>query len=342
MNNRDFKISLTKALLARPVYTTQPSKIEIRTRCPFCGDSQKSINSGHLYIRINPDDNFPIVYNCFKCPAQGILKPDDLEFLGIYDSSLMDRFGEISKTFDKVTSQNNIQVEEKYFDYKLNIIRNAKTRYIEDRLQLSLSDSDLYDLKVIPSFKDFLYINNINSITCKSSIAQMLEENYVGFLSSNGGYILFRDITNKSNIRWYKYAITNESRGQKQFYSIKSDVDLYSKDTITINLAEGVFDTLSIYCNYFYKKDNTLNISICGKYYLNTVKHIIGMGFIGDNIRINIFADRDYTKDTSIDYLQDVLGDYKYLVGSIYVYYNIKAKDCGVSKDQISLQEYKI
>ena len=77
MGNREIKIAIIEYLMNRDVFTQKVSGIQIRTRCPFCGDSQKNINTGHLYLRINPDDNLPIVYNCFKCPAKGILKNDD-------------------------------------------------------------------------------------------------------------------------------------------------------------------------------------------------------------------------------------------------------------------------
>ena len=79
MTVRDTKIQMIEALLNRGEWIQEVNSSEFRTRCPFCGDSQKNINTGHLYLRINPDDNLPIVYNCFKCPAKGILKNDDLE-----------------------------------------------------------------------------------------------------------------------------------------------------------------------------------------------------------------------------------------------------------------------
>ena len=88
MNNHDIKLKIQKLILNRDVFSEQTSKIQIRTRCPFCGDSQKNLHTGHLYLRINPDDNLPIVYNCFKCPAQGILKYEDLESLGISDDDI--------------------------------------------------------------------------------------------------------------------------------------------------------------------------------------------------------------------------------------------------------------
>ena len=78
MSNRDTKIRLINALLSRNVFIRKVNDVEYQTRCPYCGDTQKNFNDGHLYIKINPNDNLPIVYNCFKCPAHGVLKYDDL------------------------------------------------------------------------------------------------------------------------------------------------------------------------------------------------------------------------------------------------------------------------
>lgn len=342
MNNHDFKLQVISELKNRDVFLQQVSKVEIRTRCPFCGDSSKNINTGHFYIRINPDDNFPIVYNCFKCPAQGIMTYDDLEALGIAGSEFKENMQNLNRTSDKITA-NSVTVEDRYFEYKLPDNYNRdKIRYIENRLGLSFSDEELKKMKVITSLKDFLILNGISSVTCKPGMARMVERNYIGFLSTNNSHILFRDITDSSEIRWYKYPITKESIGQKIFYSISSEVDLYSSDEIIINLSEGVMDCISICNNLGYNSDNILNIAVCGKYYNSIIKHLFGMGFVGSNITINIFADNDHTKDTSIEYYRSILKNYSYLVDKMTVNYNLKDKDCGVRRENIVLQTFRI
>ena len=88
MTNRQVKEDIIAALFERGVYTKQVNDTEFRTRCPFCGDSQKNFNTGHLYIRINVDDNFPIVYNCFKCNESGIVNEEFLTVMDINNSNL--------------------------------------------------------------------------------------------------------------------------------------------------------------------------------------------------------------------------------------------------------------
>lgn len=344
MNNRDFKINLINALLSRNIYTERPSNIQIRTRCPFCGDSQKNFHTGHLYLRINPNDNYPIVYHCFKCPAEGILKYEDLELLGIEDNNIKDGLNVLNKTSDKIQSGNSYNENaEKYFEYKIPTNYNLKKiEYIENRLKYRFTEEELQNIKVLTSLKDFLILNDINTITCKPYIANMIEDKYVGFLSNSNSHILFRDITDTQDIRWYKYPITHESQGQKVFYSIKSSIDLYTTDKIIVNLSEGVMDALSICYNLENNKENTLNIAVCGKFYLNIMKYLIGQGIVGSNVILNIYSDQDYTQDTSIEYYRQVFKKYTHLLGEINVFYNLLSKDCGVEKDKIKLHKYLI
>lgn len=343
MDSQNYKEILITRLMGRDIFTERVSQSQLRTRCPWCGDSQKNFKTGHLYLRINPDDNLPIVYNCFKCPAQGVLKFDDLELLGIEDDSLKDGIKSLNASADKLDYLNK-ETKEIYYDYKVpNNFDRRKVDYLEKRLGLSFTDEDLVNMKVITSLKDFLKLNDIHSITCKPNMAKYLESSYIGFLSNNNTHILFRDITDSSEIRWFKYSITEDSIGQRLIYTLSTDIDLYSDEPLIVNMSEGVMDCLSIKYNLAEMMNyNTLNIAICGKYYGNVIKYLIGKGILGDNIIINIFADNDKTEDTSIEYYKKILFKYKFLVKEINIYYNTKSKDCGVPKDQIILQHFKL
>lgn len=337
------KKRILDSFLSRDIFTEKVSQIQIRTRCPWCGDSHKNLRTGHLYLRINPDDNLPIVYNCFKCPASGVLKYNDLELFGIEDIELKSGMQYINRNADKFNA-NNVEFKDIHFDFKIpDVYDKYKIEYIENRLGLKFSDEQLKDMKVITSLKRFLIDNGIDEITCKPNMANLVERQYIGFLSNNGAYILFRDITDKHEIRWYKYPITKESQGQRIFYSMASSIDLYTLDRITINLSEGVMDCVSIVHNINDgNSENILNIAICGKFYTNTIKYLINTGFVGSNIIINIYADNDKTNDTSIGYYRKIFKNISHLFGEMNVFYNLKYKDCGVPKSKILLQKYKI
>ena len=345
MTNQEFKYLVIQKLKQRPVFFQDVGNFEIRTRCPFCGDSQKNFNTGHLYLRINPMDNYPILYNCFKCPAKGILKYNDLELFGITGQVYKDAMTTLNLTSNAVTSFHTQEIQSKYFDFHIpkSFQYDWKIHYIEDRIGKEFKEEDLSKMKVITSLRDFMMYNNINAITCKPGVARMFEANYIGFLTANNSHILFRDCTNTMNIRWCKYPITKESIGQRVFYSLESEIDLFTKDTITINLAEGVMDVLGINYNLgFNQKDNTLNMAVCGKYYNSIIKYLFTLGFVGSNVNINIYPDNDHTDDTSLKHYQEIFKNYSYLVNKFTVNYNTLSKDCGVRKEKIMLESYQI
>ena len=121
-----------------------------------------------------------------------------------------------------------------------------------------------------------------------------------------------------------------------------------SKETLEINLAEGVMDTLSACYNLNHNISNAMNIAVCGKHYNNIIYKLIGLGLIGKNININIFSDNDevFNKKsqapTDINYFKNILKHSKNLFGDINVYYNIIGKDIGVHKKDISLKKYRV
>lgn len=359
LTNREFKIYLIKALKSRKGIYTRLNNDELITRCPYCGDS-KNPNDGHLYIRINPDDNYPIVYNCFKCPAQGMLKPESIELLLGADPFLQQSITNLNKTSDKITTNGAKalydDVDPIEFDFELpdTFSRSHKIHYIERRLEHKFSTEDLFDMKIITSFREFLIKNRLSHINCKPEFAKILEKDYIGFLSKNGSHILFRDTTESHDLRWYKYPITSASYGQPVIYSLTQEIDLFTSDEITINLSEGILDCLSAAYNLHDDISNSINIAVCGKSYGRVIKYLLGMGFIGSNIIINIYSDNDKVKDeygndtnintydTSIDFYRKMYGRYTNLVKEFNVYYNTTYKDIGVPKKDIKLIRYKL
>ena len=308
------------------------------------------MNTGHLYIKINPDDNYPMVYHCFKCEESGVVDDNLLLALNIGDINLKSNITTLNKTSDRIKGQKFLTDDEIInFNYKLPEVKDYnKIKYIENRLGCNLSIEDIEKFKIITSLKDFLIYNNIKEITMENYVCHNIEKNYVGFLSFGGAYILFRDITNTQQYRWIKYPTTNDSRGCKLFYSISNSIDVFTKDNININLSEGVPDILSAYKNLNYNNSNDLDIAVCGKQYLYVLNTLNTMGFIGSNINLNIFSDNDEVfnnknnKPTNIEYFKKLLHKNKYLYNSTNIYYNLIDKDIGVTKDKIKLKKYKI
>lgn len=348
--SRDVKKLMIQTLYNMSDYIKQVDGVEYRVRCPYCGDSQKNLNTGHLYIRIDPEDNYPMMYNCFRCGQHGIVDEDFLATMGIYDTDLKSGVSYVNKTSDKKLINKYMGDDQiLHFDFKIPpISRGKKIAYIEQRLGVSLTDQDLNNMKVIPSLKDFLLLNDIHYVTMPSYITQRLEDHYVGFLSYGSTYILFRDISGNEKYRWIKYPIIKESRRSRVFYTMTSTLDLFTKETITINMAEGVMDILSAYKNLGYDHKNTINIAVCGKQYLTIINLMVSMGLVGNNVVVNIFSDNDErfnnknNKPTTIQYFKKILAREKYIFKAINIYYNEIDKDIGVPKDKIILKHYKI
>ena len=346
-SSRQFKLDLIDALESRGVYFRRVNDTEYQTRCPSCGDKINNQNTGHLYIHINPNDNSLIVYKCHRCPYSGLMTPDDLELLDVDDKHLKEGLYALNKKGAKYDSKNISNEKETVYNLTIPTINDtAKLAYINHRLGTNFTSDMCQELRIIPSLGEFLNANGIRHITTKPIVARILNANYIGFLTSNGNQILFRDVTEQMKYRWVKYDVfekTNEDKlNTKNFYALPVSIDPMSTDEIIVNMAEGVMDILSIGYNLGYKRDNCLNVAVGGKYYLAMFNRLIHMGIVGNNVRVNIFSDNDHTYDTSIEYYRRQLSKFKPCFKSIKVFYNRKSKDCGVRKDEIFLTEERL
>lgn len=351
--NVDTKRRILEALFDRPVWIRRVNATEIRTRCPFCGDSKKSENTGHLYLHIDLDNNSPIMYNCFLCNESGVLQESQLSLLDIDDSDLKNDLKTLNKTSDKIDRKGLAnEIKPISFDFQLPKVQmGRKTSYIDERLGRKFSIEDYKDMKVITSLRDFIQINQIRYLPCPDQMCFMIEDYYVGFLTHGSSHILFRDITNTQSLRWIKYSIMETSNQNRVFYTIASELDLFTSDEITVVLAEGVLDVLSAKYNLGYDKSNTVHIAVSSRYYDAVILYLISIGVIGSNVTIHIFADNDeeYNKTnnksvhtTSLGYYRHLMRLYKHLFGKILVSYNEIGKDIGVPKEQIMLKTFTL
>lgn len=349
MTNKEIKLKFLDRLYARDMWVEKKNEIQYLTRCPFCGDSSNP-SHGHFYIKVNLSDNSNIMYNCFKCPAGGVVDKDVCERLDITDIDMLTDITTLNKTADKVDKKQIMGESFHVFDFKIPTpVYNNKIQYLERRLGRRFTQEEVIKLKVVTSFYQFLNENDVKELTCSPGIAKLFEEKYIGFMSYGNSHILFRDVTDTMEISWVKYPICRKSSENKIFYSITSSIDPFTEEPITINLCEGVMDAASICYNLGYNKDNTITIAVTGKYYEPIVRFLIGLGLFGSNVYLNVFADNDSQfnkkntlKDTDIDFYRKIFKNAKYLFKQIKVFYNIKSKDCGVPKEKIMLKEYKI
>lgn len=352
MNNQETKQLLRDAIYQHcqeeGIYYRDVDPIRILTKCPLCGDSDDPTHA-HFYIICDPKSNTNPGYCCFKCDERGIFTPEILIRMGIHNPNLQSGLQTLNRTASKVNRKGYFASTEFNFDYQLPpICRGRKTDYICNRLGKELSDQDLKDAKVITSIHRFLNLNNIYKYRFKIPYMQILERDYVGFLSYGKSHILMRDITNTHDPAWVCYPITELSQQNKVFYTMDASIDPLSTEPIVVNLGEGVMDILSVCFNLGYNKPNMLNACVKGKHYEQFLFFLLNLGIVGGNVTINVFADNDMVFNkkargvTDEKYFNRIFKRFRFLYKEINVYWNVKAKDVGVPVDQIALKRMRI
>ena len=212
------------------------SGIRYRIRCPICGDSQKDSKDSHCYIKCSDDPNEPLLYKCFLCNAKGMVNEEFLKMLQIRGDVL-----DLVKTqrYNKVKTIKESSVE--IITGSPNI-DSPQVRYIESRLGKGLNIDDynrfkiIWDMSlVVPFISDKRELNMLPS-----------NRNTISFLSDDKRMLLSRGFDTDS--KWRKISIVQSD--DKSFFTIKTMLNLFSEDSISINIAEGIFDILSIYKNF--------------------------------------------------------------------------------------------
>lgn len=342
MTITEAKDVFVRFLFSRPVFTrtVEEARGLYVTRCPFCGDSSTTQRTGHLYILVQPDTDFKMVYYCQKCQAHGtvgrrlISKLDgDSSILNCVDSINKEAVNEIMSRGEEFTTF-DVKVPE-----NINPAYYKKIAYVERRLGIDIDDSMRWDMRLIASTYDFFILNNIKKANYKTYMMNLIERDYVGFLSAGGSHILFRDITESHEFPWLKYPIFRESLYNHVFYTYSSEIDIFTEDPITVNLSEGVMDTLGV--KYHFNKDskNDVNIAACGRNYYTIIKWLVSKGIYGKNVDVNFYLDNDkeYNNGKELPLQKDVIEVTKSLFGNVRKYKNLIGKDYGVPKEKIML-----
>jgi hypothetical protein len=280
---------------------------EVAMRCRFCGDSSTDRKATHFYIFLGDDDK-PPMYNCFKCPAHGVLTPEVLESL-VNCSENRDVLLELRAHNEKAAklSKNKLGQNKKY-KIRNNYIRDdelsrAKLHYINKRLGLNLSYQDLLENKIVLNLLDLLNSNAIDKYTLYPNLVKELDDSFIGFLSMDNGFLNLKNLRKKGIVskyidrRYTNYSIFKDEDTSRRFYNIPIRCNLVSPIPIQIHIAEGPFDILSIFYNlYGANRQQNIYTSAGGKGYFNVVKlYLTGLGIM--NCIFHIYVDNDVPND---------------------------------------------
>lgn len=342
MNSYDTKLEIIDRLLSLP-YAHRVGPNQIALRCAFCGDSKKDPRKTRFYVQPNINSDIPMLYNCFNCGVSGIVTPQVLKTFEINDLSLSSSLLSLNKSINRKSSK-SLKTKDDILSIKvpipLNTDRNKeKKMYIERRLGRNFTTDELVKLKTIFSLEQLLTLNRIDDVTCKPEMANILNDDYVGFLTVDNGHIIYRDITNKNKFRYNKYSIVPTLDTSRKFYTLPNQLDIVSSDPIYIHIAEGIFDILGVYYHIKNKeRKNHIYIASCDSSFLLPLKYFIGKGFIGDNINIELYSDNDHEPY----FFHNLYHELKPWVNSIKLFYNTKEKDFGVPKSSIHIMKKTI
>jgi len=153
---------------------------------------------------------------------------------------------------------------------------------------------------------DFIKYNDIKTIPgMKPRYLQFLNDNYIGFLSTNNNIITMRKITKAEfGGRYVKVVINPSNVNPCSFYSIPNSINLLYTDDINIHIAEGTFDIESIFYNVQNQnKSNNFYYAACGFGYMTIIEYLVYIG-INTGLTIHIYSDSDKADKNYFDFLK--------------------------------------
>lgn len=294
MVGRDIKTYIIRQLSELPVYYPSDDNIEHNIRCPYCGDSQKDESHAHLWIKIDPSTNESMPWLCFRCGMSGRVTTDFLEDLDIHVSEKeLKELKAYNRKADKVGRKTIVRIEQ----YKVpqvtpNYFTDVKLDYLNRRLGLQFGYAETQSNKIVLSIEQFMAYNSLSQIKgVEDWQLQLLERDYIGFLSSNNNMIVFRNIAS-DKYRYRKILLNPYNNDDACFYSIPTSIPLLYDGPLHVHIAEGTFDALSIRYNVVQSTENAVFYASCGYRYLSIIKYLARAGLCTD-ITLNVYADKD-------------------------------------------------
>jgi len=231
-----------------------------------------------------------------------------------------------NQIFNKIPSMKRVDID---IVTGTPVLESEQTRYITGRLGKGFNVDDYDRFKIVWDMNTIIpYITDIR-------IRNTLPNNWnsISFLSDDKSTLLTRFFDGSP--RWKKTKLFPSEN--KSFYTIKTTLDLFTRDPIVVNIAEGVFDILSVYKN-FNGRDTSLHISTLGSDYESGVNYAISSGFMGSNVTLKVYVDRDIDEKK----LRQEMKKYKWWFNNVYIYKNMIQEDFGVPIDKIKKIEYQV
>ena len=301
--------------------------------CPWC-EYGETKDHYHLYISLNDP-----IFHCFHagCEQKGLLHKLIRKIEGV-DNKKINEYVDQDKLKKSTFERKQVTFRDiENSNIKLPPIRPdqfpLKELYLKKRLKFSTNINIYLTPGLIFDFIEFLRINNV--IVSESSkifkLIPYLQENFIGFLTNNKSYIIFRNIDNTSDFRYYKFTV-NEKQKFLDYYKLSGNPS--GKYVV---LAEGIFDIFSEYLFDFTGLKNNTILYACSlsSNYLNLIKSVI---FNEQIFKLDLIILSD--NNIKPDYYKKLKIFNKSIINSIKLFYNKAGKDFG--ETPVVLNEFKI
>jgi hypothetical protein len=333
------------------------SNTQVTINCPICKQQGDPDYNRHMYISLGSDDK-PPMFNCFRRSGHsGLLTLSNLEQLSNYsqyiDTDLMKSIEILNKRNAQFNGYRSIKnnkanlfIPKQEYSKISNELLQHKLNYLSNRLGIPFTYKMCMSDKIILSLYDFLRVNRIPNLTQEKYICDILDQYFLGFLTTNNTSIILRNTITKDisipkrskihDIRYLSYKVyPNAETG---YYIMPSECDILKP--IEIHLAEGAFDIISVCYNLMGNdRVNKIYSSVGSKAYINLMKYfMVNLGLI--DVVFHVYIDSTIEKDI----LEEISYYMKPLGIDVYIHINTfkGEKDFGVPKDRISHYRYKL
>jgi hypothetical protein len=319
---QDSFITYLSDYLGNPVKTSGKNII---CRCPWC-EAQQNKKHYHLYI----SKEIP-VFHCFSadCNKSGSIKK---LFEKLEGNDTSEKY--IDKEKIKEIQKNDIKIsipKDKKHLYLPEINQDEfklKTLYLKGRLKYSIQNfSDTKGL-IFDSNK-FINENQIKLDDRLLRVKDYLQTNFIGFLTEGESLVVFRNIDEQSEFKFFKLFI-DQTRFLDYYKLLGGN---YNSNHVV--LAEGIFDIFNehIFDYTSLKKDVKLYAAGLSTSYDSLIKSIVFNEKIY-KINVSILSDRGI----GLDYYKKIKKFNSHIIDKMNIYYNRHAKDFG--ETPVSIEKF--
>ncbi len=313
---QDSFLNYLKDFLGESIKTSSKNLI---APCPFCGEHKEKKNHYHLYISLDAP-----MFHCFhaNCNTSGSISKlcNKLEGRDVSEKYInKDKIKEYQKNdikFSKPIEKQKVILPELNEDqFKL------KTLYLKGRLKYSIQN--LKNIKgLIFDSNKFIIQNNIKLDDRLKRVQNYLQSNFVGFLTEHESLVMFRNIDESSEFKFFKLFI-----GETRF------LDYYKLPGGNINsnhvvIGEGIFDIFGEqtfdYTNL--RKNIKLYAAGLSTSYDSLIKSLVFNEGIY-RINVSIISDRG----VDLRYYKKIKKNNSHIIDQMNIYYNKLEKDFGGS-----------